>query len=81
LTNPLLNLITLLIQKACGHQWYLGSLVVGELVAVIIEGFVIKKLYAFAVKKALILSFILNTVSFIAGLLILYFMVQHNSFL
>ncbi|OPX46198.1 hypothetical protein CLHUN_00140 [Ruminiclostridium hungatei] len=81
LTNPPLNLITLLVQKACGHQWYPGSLMAGELAVVIIEGFVIKKLYAFDVKKALVLSFILNTASFITGLLILYLMNQHNSFL
>ncbi len=80
LTNPPLNLITLIIQKNSGETGYLASIIVGELAVVIIEGIVITKLYTGDFKRALVVSFLLNTVSFIAGLLILYIMDWHNFF-
>lgn len=71
LTNPALNLITILVQHIFGNLWYSVSLVIGETAVILIEGKTIKALCDFTAGKALKLSLILNTSSFAAGLILL----------
>jgi hypothetical protein len=70
LTNPALNLITLEVDLFFGVLWYKLALIILELVVVIVEARVIHSLCEFTVKRAILVSFVLNSVSFSFGLII-----------
>jgi len=70
LTNPALNLITLEIGQKFGDFWYKVAIIILELAVVIIEGRIIYTLCGFEAKKAIVVSFVLNSASFCCGFLI-----------
>lgn len=70
LTNPALNLILLLAVNLAGLEAYLPALIAAELAAVLVEAWVLRLLCRFRLSKALVLSLLLNAVSFAAGLLL-----------
>lgn len=71
ITNPFLNYIIALINLYVLVSWYYYIIIPIEIIIAIIEGII----YAYALKKdiksMIILSFILNTLSFLSGLLFL----------
>lgn len=73
LTNPLLNSIVNFIELSCGRNGRRIVLVLGEVLVLIIEGFIYK--YSLDRKKInpFLLSLILNGISLGIGLLLDYF--------
>lgn len=70
LTNPLLNLILLLLAPLGGPALYYGALAVLELAVCAGEGLLYAKLCGWPLRRALPASLGLNALSFIAGLLV-----------
>jgi len=73
LTNPALNLITLAVGQMFGAFWYKVAQIILEAAVVIIEARIISALCSFAVKKSIMISFALNSISYSIGLLISIF--------
>lgn len=69
LTNPVLNLMILLVITYLGKALYYPALALLEVSAVITEACVFKRLCVFTTAKALWVSAFANAVSFCAGLL------------
>ena len=70
LTNPALNLILLITVRTLGEGSYYPTLLLSEIAAVFIEAAVYNYLCGFGMRKSLLLSAFLNTLSFAAGVLI-----------
>ena len=70
LTNPALNLITLEIGRICSDLCYKLSLLVLEIGVVIIEAYIIHLLCRFKAKKSILISAVLNLLSYGCGLLV-----------
>jgi hypothetical protein len=69
LTNPALNLITFGIGHIWGSFWYKLSLIVLEIGVVFIEAYIIHSLCGFKAKKSVLISTVLNSLSYGGGLL------------
>lgn len=67
LTNPVLNLILVLVGNVWGIKYYPFYLIGLEIAVVLIEAFIYKMLGGFPVWKALRTSLFLNVVSFLFG--------------
>ena len=69
LTNPLLNLLLLLLVKLCGAEWYAPALIIMEMLAISVEAYILYYLCAFNIKKSIFVSLLLNLLSYSGGLL------------
>jgi len=70
LTNPLLNLLLWLIFLAGGRGWYTLFLWVLEVCVVLGEGLLYARLCAWPLRRALLVSLLLNGLSLAVGLVI-----------
>lgn len=70
LTNPLLNTLSVFSFLKFHYQSFVITILVLEIVVVLIEGFIYKKVVEFKKINPFQLSFILNLFSFIIGLII-----------
>ena len=70
LTNPAINLLLAVSYKLFGEGAYYLTLVIVELTAVFIEAVVYNYICEFGIKKAVMLSVLLNGLSFSTGILI-----------
>jgi len=70
LTNPAMNLALLLSVYYFGANAYYLTLVTAEIIIVFVEAKIYTMLNDFKIKKAIMLSVLLNTLSFLAGLLV-----------
>lgn len=68
LTNPAVNLIALGVGDIWGSFVYKLSIPILEISVVIIEAYIIRLLCRFTIKKAVLVSAILNSLSFVCGL-------------
>ncbi|OPZ93854.1 MAG: hypothetical protein BWY74_00973 [Firmicutes bacterium ADurb.Bin419] len=67
LTNPVLNLLLIFLYRIFRHNSYYVGLIILELMFVLVEAYVYTLLCNFKVQKALLLSFLLNGVSYALG--------------
>lgn len=70
LTNPLLNVILLLVTNILDVACYFPALIVLEATVVFVEAYVLRLLCGFVYKKALLVSLVMNALSFLTGLLV-----------
>ncbi len=70
LTNPAVNLIALGVGHILGGFWYKLSIMILEIIVVIIEAYIIHLLCGFKAKKSVLISTVLNSLSYCSGLLI-----------
>ncbi len=70
MTNPVLNAVSAVIYSCFGRTAYCAALAALELCAVFAEAAAYRALSGISMKKALLLSLLLNAASFAAGLLI-----------
>ncbi len=70
LTNPVMNLLLLVIVKTFGVAYYNISLIILETMVVLVEAYIYKMLGNMKMPKALLLSLFLNLLSYLCGLLI-----------
>ena len=71
LTNPALNLILYFICKALGYDLYYAVVIFLELIVVVVEAYVYRLLCNFKMHKSLLLSVLLNTISYISGVVLI----------
>jgi len=72
LTNPLMNLLLWLCCTFWGRQYYWLSLGVLETAVLFTETFVIKLMMKYSVRRAFLISLLINGVSLLAGIVIMY---------
>lgn len=70
LTNPALNLLLALAMTLLGARVYFPALLLAELAVVCVEAAVYKYICGFGAGKSVILSAVLNALSFAAGFLV-----------
>ncbi len=70
LTNPTVNLIALGVGDILGGFWHKFSIIILEIGVVIIEAYIIHLLCGFKAKKPVLISTVLNSLSYCGGLLI-----------
>jgi len=78
LTNPALNLLLLVFVSLFGARVYYPVLIPAEIAVVFIEAAVYNYICRFGMKKAIMLSAFLNSISFAAGVLINYVLWGRN---
>jgi hypothetical protein len=69
LTNPAINLIALGVGDILGDFWYRLSIIILEIGVVIVEAYIIHLLCGFKAKKSVLISTVLNSLSYGGGLL------------
>jgi hypothetical protein len=69
LTNPALNLIALGVEYIWGAFGYKLSIIILEIGVVIVEAYIIRLLCGFKTKKSILISTVLNSLSYGAGLM------------
>lgn len=74
LTNPVLNLVMLLCAPffADSHIFAYALLALLELLAIAVEGIIYRTLTDMSTARAMMLSLLLNTVSFLSGVILLW---------
>ena len=70
LTNPALNLFLAASVTVFGERSYYPVLIIGELAVVFVEAIVYMYICGFKMRKSILLSALLNALSFAAGILI-----------
>lgn len=70
LTNPLLNFILIFYYYYFNANFYYLLLAILEIIIIFIEGVLIKKLCRFSIRKALLISLLINACSFFAGVIV-----------
>lgn len=80
ITNPLLN-VTIMMNYLQIHSNFLNNIVIMELGVVIIETFIFSRNFKLNFLKGTGLSLLLNTFSFVAGYILLIFIVGFLSYL
>jgi len=75
LTNPAMNLLLFLAVKTLGSSFYGTALVVLEITVVLVEAFIYKLLGGLKITRALLLSALLNVLSYLCGLWIWPFVI------
>ena len=71
LTNPAVNLILIFSYKIFGHNSYYISLIFLELMVVVVEAYIYLLLCNFRMQKALLLSLLLNSISYALGVVLM----------
>ena len=72
MTNPFLVIFSFMIKARYGNQLYLITLFILEILAVLLEGFIYERYLEFKRIRPYLLSLILNSLSFMIGLLFSY---------
>ena len=77
LTNPSMNLLLFFVTKVFGYAYYYIILMVLEIIVVLVEAFIYKLLSNLKISKSLLLSALLNFMSFLFGLLVYRITIIH----
>ncbi len=72
LTNPMLNLLLLVVVNLIGISIYAAALIILEIVVFLVEAMILKKLCRLSLKRACGISVMLNICSFLSGAIIQY---------